>query len=149
MDPVLDRAFLELTVDAARVRFHYPAVNEDIKRAIAAGDDAEITFLARKVRRLAAIPAEHSREPDAAAAPRTSPANGPKWDEATEARNKWVYEECIKLTPYKTIIAQLAKRTEWEPLTTISSVKRAANAYAKRHNLPPPPARHSGRPSKR
>lgn len=74
---------------------------------------------------------------------------GPQWDAETEARNKWVYDHCMKLTPYKTIIAQLAKRTEWEPLATIPSVKRAAKAYAQRHKLPAPPARQSGRPSNR
>ena len=73
----------------------------------------------------------------------------PRWDEATEARNKFVYEQCRELTLYKTIISQVCKRPEWEPLNRIPSVSRAAKAYAKRHALPPPPARKSGRPSKR
>lgn len=73
----------------------------------------------------------------------------PQWDESTEARNKWVYEESLKAIPYKAIIAGVSKNSEWEPLNSIPSVKRAAKAYADRYDLAHPPARQSGRPTKR
>jgi hypothetical protein len=68
------------------------------------------------------------------------------WDAATEARNRWLYAECVKGTPYDAIIRALGGRKRWERILTIQGIKKAANAYAKRHGLPPIPRRHAGRP---
>lgn len=71
----------------------------------------------------------------------------PQWDENTESRNKWLYEECCKVTPYKKIIGSLKQRSDWEPLDSAAAIKRAANAYANRNSLPAIPRRQSGRPA--
>ncbi len=72
----------------------------------------------------------------------------PQWDAATEARNKWLYEEACKGTPYKVIVTKLAKKPKsWERIESISGIKRASRAYAERHGLFLPPARQSGRPT--
>jgi hypothetical protein len=67
-------------------------------------------------------------------------------DAKTEARDKWIYSECRKLTPYKSIIAQLRRKPKtWERIESVPGIKRAAEAYATRHNLELPPARKRGR----
>lgn len=67
-------------------------------------------------------------------------------DKGTEARDKWIYEECCKLKAYKLIIAQLRQKPKaWERIESVPGIKRAAKAYAVRHNLELPPARKSGR----
>ena len=71
-----------------------------------------------------------------------------QWDSVTEARNKWLYEQCTEVMPYATIILRLKEKSDWEPIESISGVKRAANAYAERKGLPPIPRRQRGRPRK-
>lgn len=69
-------------------------------------------------------------------------------DPAIEARDKWIYEQCLKPVAYKTIIRRLNKeRVTWERITSIPGIKKAARAYAKRHGLPPIPPRKRGRPA--
>lgn len=75
-------------------------------------------------------------------------SRAPVWDAQTEARNKWLYEECCNVTIYKTIIAELEKRTDWEQITSPGGIKRAANAYATRKGLSSIPPRQGGRPKK-
>lgn len=70
----------------------------------------------------------------------------PVWDDATEARNKWVYEECKKGTVYKVIIRGTKAHSDWNPITSVPGIKAAAKAYARRHCLPNPAPRKSGRP---
>ena len=79
----------------------------------------------------------------------TPPTRAPQWDKTTEARNKWVYEKCRDVTPYKQIIAALKTRPAWDNLNSAAAVKRAANAYAQRNSLPPIPRRQNGRPKKK
>lgn len=67
------------------------------------------------------------------------------WDDATEARNKWIYDECCNGTTYKSIIYALKKSPEWYPIKTASGIKRSAREYAKRKGLQPPPERQPGR----
>jgi hypothetical protein len=79
------------------------------------------------------------------------PARATGWDQATEARNRWLYEECMRVTPYKRIIKDLEKRSaseNWELIKTINGIKSAAARYAERTRLPLPPERHPGRPTK-
>lgn len=72
----------------------------------------------------------------------------PQWDEHTEARNKWVYEQCCDVVKYSAIISDLKnkKPKTWGRLNQPSSVKKAASAYADRHGKPPIPRRAKGRP---
>jgi hypothetical protein len=72
------------------------------------------------------------------------------WDDLTEARNKWIYEQAVKLVPWKTIEKRLkGKPSKWGRISSVSGIKKAARAYARRHGLPPPPARQPGRRSSR
>ena len=67
---------------------------------------------------------------------------------ANDTRDRWLYEECCRLTQYQTIINKLAKNAEWESIGTIQGIKRAANRYAKSHKLPKIPFRQPGRQPK-
>lgn len=74
-----------------------------------------------------------------------SPPTG--WDAETEARNRWIYEECCAGTRYSAIIRQLPQQSsEWELINTPQGIRDAAQAYATRHRLQPPARRHRGRP---
>lgn len=73
----------------------------------------------------------------------------PKWDKATEARNKWLYEQCCKVVPYNTIKLQLKNKPKSWGRLGINGIKKAANAYAARHDRPEIPKRQSGAPRKR
>ena len=72
------------------------------------------------------------------------------WDQESEQRNKWLYEQCNANVPYQTIIIELkakASRKQWNPIESVPGIKRAAEAYAKRMGLPLPPTRTPGRPA--
>jgi len=75
-------------------------------------------------------------------------------DIPTEARDKWIYDECCGRTPYKEIINELQRmiasgqQPEWESIESVNGIKRAAERYAARHDLPLPPKRASGRPKR-
>jgi hypothetical protein len=69
-----------------------------------------------------------------------------KRDEATEGRDKWIYEECHKATRYKEIIRQLGEKPKaWDRITTSQGIRDAASRYAKRHKLPPIPKRQNSK----
>ena len=69
-------------------------------------------------------------------------------DAATEARDKWIYDQCKKGTVFSTIINRLSKRPKsWGRIGSVQGIKDAAKRYANRHNLPLPPRRKRGRPS--
>ena len=69
------------------------------------------------------------------------------WDKWTEARNKWIYEECLKGTTYNTIIIRMKKKPKaWDRLGSVNGIKRASKRYAEVHNLDEPPTRQPGRP---
>ncbi len=68
--------------------------------------------------------------------------------EATiEARDKWLYEQCCNCVPYKEILRlmEVQMPPEWELLTSVSGIRKAAITYATRHNLPPIPIRQKTR----
>jgi len=64
-----------------------------------------------------------------------------------EQRDKWIYDECMKNTAYKTVAARLKKRRpkKWPMIESLTGIKAAADRYADRHGLPRPHARKSGR----
>ena len=78
--------------------------------------------------------------------------SGTGWDKATESRNKWIYDECMKGTSHKKIRAELNRRIgckeqpDWEPILTDNGIKGAATRYAIRKGKPQPPERRRGRP---
>ncbi len=69
-------------------------------------------------------------------------------DAPTEARDKYIYDQCCASTVYKRIILDVKKRPEWDRIDSISGIRRAAQRYAMRHGLPLPPLRQRGRPSR-
>lgn len=68
------------------------------------------------------------------------------WDEQTERRNKWLYDQCRKGTRYHAILAALRKKPKWSEITSVNGVKKAAAAYAEKYKLTPIPRRKRGRP---
>jgi hypothetical protein len=70
-------------------------------------------------------------------------ANRPKVmrEAKQEERNKWIYDECFKGTPYKEIVAKLLPQQEWRKIRSIQGIRHAAKKYAERHGLSPIPSR--------
>jgi hypothetical protein len=67
-------------------------------------------------------------------------------DPATEARDKWIYEQAMKGRAWASIMRSLDDKPKtWERLSTENGVKDAAKRYAKRHSLPMPQPRKAGR----
>ena len=65
-----------------------------------------------------------------------------------EQRDKWLYDECVKGTPYQAIAIRLKKKPEkWTRIESVNGIKMAAQRYAERNSLPRPSARQSGRRS--
>jgi len=79
----------------------------------------------------------------------SSSKQAPQWDKLTEDRNRWLYEQCQACTPYKNIISELRQHKEWQRITSVQGVKKAATTYAERKNLSPIPIRQNGRPKKK
>lgn len=74
----------------------------------------------------------------------------PQWDKITEARNKWLYEQCKNGKKYSAIIADLKNKPKsWARLEHPNSIKKAAEAYAARKQLQPIPRRSAGRPKQK
>jgi len=68
----------------------------------------------------------------------------PKTGTSTDARDRWIYEQALKMEPWKAIRAALQKKcqtSDWFPIGTDTGVRDRAIAYAKRSNLPEPPRR--------
>lgn len=66
-----------------------------------------------------------------------------KRDKQTEARDKWIYEQCVGLVAYDSIARGLKQKSKWAAITSKQGIYSAAIRYAKRHNLPTPPPRQS------
>ena len=63
-------------------------------------------------------------------------------DRSLEARDKWIYEQCLKLVPYETIGLRLKKKPKnWPRIERKQGIRIAAIRYAERHGLSPIPAR--------
>jgi hypothetical protein len=68
----------------------------------------------------------------------------PLRDKVTEARDKWIYDLCIKGEAYDTIARKLPqKNARWTRISTKQGILAAARRYAQRHELPPPPPRQN------
>jgi hypothetical protein len=63
-------------------------------------------------------------------------------------RDAWIYRQVMRGVPHKEIIAELKRRPEWEFIKDPPGIRRAAEQYAKVHELAPPPDRKPGRPCK-
>jgi hypothetical protein len=76
----------------------------------------------------------------------------PQWDEQTEQRNRWIYEQALAVVPHKNVLTELKAlviENGWEPITSIAGLRRAAEAYSARHpERPRLPRRQAGRKSK-
>jgi hypothetical protein len=61
---------------------------------------------------------------------------------SNDARDKWIYDECMKGTAYKAIVLRLKNKSpKWVPIESDPGVRRAAIRYAERHGLRPIPLR--------
>ena len=92
-----------------------------------------------------ATPASGEKTADASVS-----VDAPQWDKNTEARNKWLYEQCVKHTTYQAIILKMkTKSKKWARIVSVNGIKKAAEAYARRKQLPPIPRRSAGRPKQK
>jgi hypothetical protein len=65
-----------------------------------------------------------------------------KRDKLTDARDKWVYEQCCKGEAYDSISRQLPnKNAKWARISTKQGILDCARRYAERKGLPKPPPR--------
>jgi hypothetical protein len=65
-------------------------------------------------------------------------------DKKREARDKWIYNQCWKMVPYKTIITQLndiSSSKGWEPIESVQGIRAAASRLATRLGWQPIPRR--------
>jgi hypothetical protein len=78
----------------------------------------------------------------------TAAIDGTKFirDDATEARDRFIYDEWCKGTATKVIMAGVNRMPGWGHIENRQGIRPAAKRYAERHDLPPPPARKPGRP---
>jgi len=71
-----------------------------------------------------------------------------EWKAAIEARDRWIYEQIMANIKFPEIIRELkTKPAKWQRISSVPGIKKAANRYAERHELPIPPQRRGGRPS--
>ena len=69
---------------------------------------------------------------------------------ANDARDEWIYGLAMKTVAWGTIARRLKKKPKsWKRIGTDNGVRKAAIAYAERHELPMPPTRKAGRPKQR
>jgi hypothetical protein len=61
--------------------------------------------------------------------------------EAREARDKWIYEQCLAGTLLKNMLSWIAKRKKWPRITSKQGIQAAAKRYAELHGLRLPPRR--------
>ena len=63
-------------------------------------------------------------------------------DKKTEARDRWIYQQCLKKTPYGAISRALkSEHPEWDHIESETGILAAAKRYARRHGKPLPPPR--------
>ena len=79
---------------------------------------------------------------------RIRPQHAAQWDQATEERDRWIYEQWWDGTKFEEIKQQVKARSDWEPIETVQGVKDAGKAYVDRYGLPLPPPRRPGRPKR-
>jgi hypothetical protein len=67
-------------------------------------------------------------------------------DKGIEARDKWIYDQCVKGTPYDEIIGDLKRRCNSNPewgsaIESVQGIRSAASRYAERNGKTPIPRR--------
>src|SRR5262249_20821536 len=65
-------------------------------------------------------------------------------DRKQEARDRWLYQQCCALVPYKNIRPELkdwASCKGWRTLASIQGIRAAARTYAEGHDRPYPALR--------
>jgi hypothetical protein len=63
---------------------------------------------------------------------------------SNDDRDKWIYEQCARRTPYKKIVIllkEIADQKGWDVITTKQGIYDAAKRFAKAHCLPSLPRR--------
>lgn len=73
-------------------------------------------------------------------------AEGPvERDKLSEARDKWIYQQCCKGVAHDSIVRELKKMVEkkkgWRIVSSKQRVQQIGNEYADRHGLSRPPPR--------
>lgn len=66
--------------------------------------------------------------------------------ERTKPRDKWIYQQCCKGTPYDAIVAQLkriAVKRKWRIVSTKQRIQQIGIEYAQANGLPLPPSRQN------
>jgi hypothetical protein len=66
-------------------------------------------------------------------------------DQATEERDKYIYDEYCKGVPLKNIASALSQRSDWEQIASKQGIQAVVQRYTDRHSLPPLPPRRSRR----
>lgn len=67
-----------------------------------------------------------------------------KRDKKTDARNKWIYEQCFKGVEHDKIVSELkriASGKKWRIVSTKQRIQQIGIQYADENDLPRPPAR--------
>jgi hypothetical protein len=63
-----------------------------------------------------------------------------------KSRDKWIYQQCCKGTPYDAIVAELkriAVKRGWQIVKTKQRIQQIGIEYAQQKELPPPPPRQN------
>lgn len=130
---------------------HFPK-GKNIELPDGRGADGQITIreAINWFRRIAAQPSEpDSNEPIPNAPTHAENQTIAPWSQSMLDRNKWLWEQCDKGTPYKQVIAELKNKVAqngWDAIDWINGVKKAANAYGQRYLGKSLPNRKRGRP---
>jgi hypothetical protein len=66
-------------------------------------------------------------------------------DQATEERDKYIYDEYCNGVPLKNIASALSKHSDWEQIASKQGIRAVVQRYTDRHGLPPLPPRRSRR----
>jgi hypothetical protein len=87
-------------------------------------------------------------EPHSDATPprtRTGPQQRTR-DKKTEARDKWIYDQCCERMPYDNVVAELKRigpKRGWRVVSSKQRIQQIGNEYPERHGLDRPPPRQS------
>lgn len=101
-------------------------------------------YSSQLVRELIRSIREHLARVTATVEPGQSSHHARSQEVATEARDKWIYDQCCSTRPqrtYRQIIAELKRKPGCRVISTPQGIRHCAASYAKRHRLPPPPPR--------
>ena len=70
------------------------------------------------------------------------------WEDATDARDRWIYEQVMTGVKYEQIIIELrSKPVKWQRIGSKQGIRLNADRYAKKFSRPAPMLRRPGRPT--